>query len=361
VSGNPYASFLAGGVVPIGASASGWDTNGTSMPSLISPTFSSRFHGLFLNDDWKISKNLTLNLGIRWEYEQHYTEEQNRLTAPMDLAAPLPELAGARQPAGLQQYYSGPWNLTGAFRFTTGDNRGAWNSDNGTWSPRAGFAYRLGDKMSLRAGFGRYVTPWTLGAEDQFGPATQGFSNYTDAPPSVLGVPQMKLSDPFNSSFPIQPSIGNKYGIYTGIGGGVTFFAANRPHPYSNRLNISLQRQLPKGIVADVTYFLNRSSQVNNVSYNINQVDPRLSIQYGSATNATVPNPFYHLAIPNPFPGSLWNQSMVGIISLAKPYPQYGNLTVIDGISGGNMTFHSLQVKVTKSYSAGFTLLAGYI
>jgi len=73
-----------------------------------------------------------------------------------------------------------------------------------------------------------------------------------------------------------------------------------------------------------------------------------------------VPNPFYQLPIPNPYPGSLWNQPTVGVTALAKPYPQYGSITVIDGISGGDMTYHSLQIKGTKSFSSGYTLLAAY-
>ena len=197
-----------------------------------------------------------------------------------------------------------PMESDGRLPVHHGSHRGAWSSDSGVWSPRIGVAYRLGDKMSVRAGYGRYANPWSMDttATDQFSTPHPGFSNYTDAQPSLLGVPQMKLSNPFNSAYPVQPSIGNQYGAYTGLGGGLTYFVANRPHSYSNRFNISFQRQLPKGVIADVTYFMNRSSIINNVNYDINQVDPRIALQYGAATNVTVANPFYHLAIPNPSP-----------------------------------------------------------
>ena len=362
VAGNPYASFLIGAVVPIGASPSAWDSNETSMPSLITPVNSTRFYGAYINDDWKITKNLTLNLGLRYEYEQPYSEEQNRLTAPLDLTTPIPELQNVKMPDAMKPFYSGAWILNGAFQFTSSSHPGAWNSDSGTWSPRVGMAYRLTNKMSLRAGYGRYVTPWNMysAASDQFSPPYTGFANYTDAQPTVQGVPQMRLSDPFTSAFPVVPSYGKSYGTYTGIGDNLTFFNPNRYHPYSNRVNISLQRELPDNIVLDVTYFLNRSSHITTVNYNINQVDPRIALQYGAATNATMPNPFYHLAIPNQSPGALWNQPTVGVTALARPYPQYGNLTVIDGIDGGNMIYHSLQIKATKSFSNGYTLLFGY-
>jgi hypothetical protein len=278
------------------------------------------------------------------------------------MTTPIPELQGVQQPAPLKQFYTGPWNLTGAFQFPTGSNRGAWNSDNGIWSPRVGVAYRLNDKMSVRAGYGRYANPWSMdnNATNQFSTPTLGYSNYTDAQPMVLGVPQMKLSDPFNSSYPVQPSIGNQYGAYTALGGGVQYFVADRPHSFSNRVNLSFQRQLLKGIVADVTYYFNHSSLINNVQYDINQVDPRIALQYGAATNVNVANPFYHLSIPNPSPGSLWNQPTVSVLTLARPYPAYGGITVYDGIKGGDMTYNSLQLKATKSFSSGYTLLVAY-
>ena len=362
VAGNPYASFLLGAVVPVGSSANSWDSNETSMPSLITPNFSSRFYGVYVNDDWKLSKNLTLNLGLRWEWEQPFVEAQNRATAALNLTTAIPELQGVQIPAAVQQFYTGSWNLDGAFQFTSSSHPGAWNSDMGAWSPRAGVAYRLSDKMSLRAGYGRYTSPWSMdeNAQDQFGPPTTGYSNYTDAPPTVLGVPQMSLSNPFPSTFPIVPSSAKTYGAYTGIGGDLTYFNPNRPHSFSNRLNISFQRQLPQHIVADVTFFYNHTSQVNNIDYNINQINPQIALQYGAATNATVANPFYGISIPNPTPGPLFEQSTIPVTQLARPYPAWGNLTVIDGINGGAMKYSSLQLKASKSFSSGYTMLLAY-
>ena len=363
VAGNPYASFLLGAVVPIGASPSGWDSNETSMPSLVTPVTSTRFYGGYINDDFKVTKDLTLNLGLRYEYEQPYSESQNRLTAPLDLTKPIPELQNVQMPAALKQFYSGAWTLNGAFQFTTPSNPGAWNGGAGTWSPRLGMAYRLNDKSSVRAGYGRYVTPWNMdsAASDQFSAPFTGFSNYTDAQPSILGVPQMQLSNPFTSAFPVVPSYGKSYGTYTGLGGGLSYFIPDRPRAYSNRVNVSFQRQLPQNIILDVTYFLNKSNHISVVNYDINQVDPRIALQYGAATNVQVANPFYHLPIPNQSPGALWNQQTVSVLTLARPYPQYsGALTVIDGINGGDMTYHSLQIKAVKSFSSGYTLLAAY-
>jgi hypothetical protein len=362
VAGNPYASFLLGAVVPIGASSSGWDSNETSMPSLVIPNISSRFFGAYVNDDFKVTRNLTLNLGLRYEYEIPYSEAQNRITAPLDLTKPIPEIQNVQMPAATKQFYTGTWTLNGAFNFTSNSNPHAWNSDKGVVSPRIGMAYRLTDKMSIRAGYGRYVTPWNMDspAVDQFSAPSTGYQFYTDAQAAVLGTPQNTLANPFPSAWPVTPSYGKAYGAYTAIGDAISFVNSDRPHSYSNRINVSLQRQLPMNIVFDATYFLNLTSQINNVNYNINQTDPRIAIQYGAATNVQVANPFYHLVIPNQFPGALWNQSTVSALTLAKQYPQYGTLTMIDGITGGDMRYHSLQLKGTKSFSQGYTLLVAY-
>ena len=361
-SGNPYASFLIGAVVPIGANVSAWGTNETSVSSLIKPTVSTRFYGLFLNDDINVSRNLTLNLGLRYEYDQPFYEEQNRLTYALDLTKPIPELQNLQMPAGTRQFYTGPWILNGAFRFTEDNQRGAWSGGLGTLSPRIGMGYRLTKDTALRVGYGLYALPHNMNqnAVNQFSPPNMGFANYTDAPPHVQGVPQMRLSDPFNSAWPVVPSYGKSYGAYTGIGDTITFINPDRPRAYSNRINVSIQRQLPFHIMADVTYFLNMNSRVYQTNYNINQTDPQIQLQYKSATNIQVANPFYKVDTPNKSPGALWNQATVSALTLAKPYPQYGNITVIDGLGGGDMKYHSLQMKMIKSYGSGFSMLVAY-
>jgi len=112
--------------------------------------------------------------------------------------------------------------------------------------------------------------------------------------------------------------------------------------------------------VLDVTYFLNLGHYVFDTSRNINMVDPRIAYQYKDAQNKSVANPFYRILTVDKFPGPLRNQAMVSISSLMKPYPQYGNITVTDGQPGGNMKYHSLQVKLQKTFSKGYSLIVGY-
>jgi hypothetical protein len=134
----------------------------------------------------------------------------------------------------------------------------------------------------------------------------------------------------------------------------------DRPRQHSDRFNFSVQRQLPQDIVVDVTYYLNLSNFIFDTTQNLNIVDPRIAYQYKDAVNQVVPNPFYNILTPDKFPGPLRYQQQVSISSLMKPYPQYGDTIVTDGEPGGNMHYHSLQIKLTKRFSKGLSFLAGY-
>lgn len=373
-SGDAYATFLLGVVAPTASgAANGWDTNATSMPILAFPNASTRTYGAFINDDWKVTKNLTINLGLRYEFQSAYTEEQDRLTRPLDLTSPIPELSGAnapKMPAEIAQYYSGGWTFNGAFQFADSNNRTQWDVGTGVWSPRIGMAYRLNDKTSIRAGYGRYITPWT-NANSNMNTGVTGanllevnvpgsFSYYTGAYPMVQGVPVMRLKDPFPSAYPVIPTYQRSLGRYTSLGDSVTFMREDRQRQHSDRINISIQRQLPAGLVADVTYFINLSNFAWDLTRDLNMVDPRIAYQYKAATNFQVANPFYNLLPVEKFPGPLRSQRTVSASSLMKPYPQYGSINVAEGQPGGDSHYQSIQLKLQKNFSKGYSMLFGY-
>ena len=367
LSGDSYATFLLGALAPTeiaqwGGNGNNWDSGATGFPINISPEIQRSFYGLYLNDDWKVAKNLTLNLGLRYEYESAFHDTQNRETRALDLSAPIPELQGTTMPAEVKQFYTGAWKMTGAFQFASDQHPGSWDGGWGSLSPRVGAAYKLNDKTVIRGAYGRYVTPWTTnqGHDQLSGFPIYGFSNFTGAPDPIQGVPRMHLNDPFPASNPVAPSYGKSLGIYTMLGDSLFYFSPERKRSNSDRFNISIQRQLPGSLVLDVTYYRNRTSQVFQTDYNINQVDPRIGYTYKEQTLAVIANPFYNTLPVEKFPGPLRYQPQVGVSSLAKPYPQYGSIIVVDGLPGGAMKYQALQMKLVKSYSQGLSLLAGY-
>ena len=94
----------------------------------------------------------------------------------------------------------------------------------------------------------------------------------------------------------------------------------------NDRYNVSVQRQLPGRILADITFFMNigRSLPYN---YDLNQIDPRIGFANGNAINTAVNNPFYNLLPTEKMPGQLRTQQQMAVRELLRPYPQYGELT----------------------------------
>ena len=362
-SGDGFATFLLGAIQPAGGGADSWDSGATSMTVTITPQGQNRFYGAFINDDWKVTRNLTLNLGLRYEYDSAYTDPEDRLTRPLDLNDPIPEMQGAgapRMPPQLAQFYKGPTIFNGAFRFADSKNRGQWDAGIGVLSPRAGIAYRLNDLTSLRVGYGLFPTPWVGSTTNIFDHTYYyGFRQVTGAPSAVLGVPQMRLSNPFPPDNPIIPAYKKSLGRYTMLGDSFNYVEEKRPRSYSSRVNVSLQRQLPQGFVADVTFYINFTSQLIG-TYNVNQVDPRVAYEYKDAINISVPNPFYNYLPVEKFPGPLRYQRNVSLTTLMRKYPHYGTLNVFDGIRGGDMRYYSLQWRVQKSFSSGYAFMVGY-
>jgi hypothetical protein len=366
-SGDSYATFLLGAIAPTdlaswGGNGNWWDSGATGFPVNIAPDTRSKFYGFYLNDDFKVTRNLTLNLGLRYEYESPFHDAQNRESRALDLSQAIPELQGITMPEEMEPFYSGPWKMNGAFQFASNEHPGAWDGGWGTLSPRIGAAYRLNDKTVIRAGYGRYVTPWTTNqSHDQLsGYPLYGYSNFTGAPDMIQGVPQMSLANPFPASNPVAPSYEKSLGIYTMLGNSLTYFSPDRGRSNSDRINISLQRELPFSMVLDVTYFYNHTSEVFQTDYNINQVDPNIYYTNKEATLAVIDNPFYDKFPVEKFPGSLRYQPQVGVTELARPFPAYGDIFVTNGVPGGAMKYQALQIKLQKNYSQGLSLLAGY-
>jgi hypothetical protein len=349
-NGDPWAALLLGALDS--------DSNAQTTPFL-TPTV--KYYSLFMQDDFKISRNFTLNLGLRWEYESSiYDRGQYRLSRPFDRTNPIPEMQANPPviPQEARALMNQPYQFSGAWSFTDKDQPGLWDPQKLNLLPRIGIAARLNDKTALRAGYARYISPAHIQADIIGSLPYPGFSALTRVAPVLEGKPQAVWSDPFPASNPLIPIVGKSLGRYTNLGGDAVTDILDFRAPVNDRFNVSLQRELVNRIVADVTYFLNLG---HNLSYTkrYNLMDPQLSYTYKNVLNQRVANPFYNYLTPEKFPGQLRNMSQVTLGDLLKPFPQYGNVNETN-TPGIRERYHSLQMRVQRPFSNGFNFLWTY-
>lgn len=328
-------------------------------------------YAVFFQDDFKFSRRLTLNLGLRYEYETAPVEAENRLTRYVDLYNPIPEMQANPPaiPASVSSLNNVPYQYAGAWVYADSDHRGMYDPPKNLILPRIGIAYKIDDKTAFRAGYTRNAIPmqsifgyaWNL-------PANDGFNANTPGLPLNQGVPQTYFSDPFPASAnPILLPVGTSLGRYTNLGNSVSFAQQKFNAPVNDRIHISIQRQLTNSTVLEATYFANfghnlpPEGQGGNAGFgrDLNQIDPQLTYTYKSLLNQTIANPFYQYLTPETFPGQLRNQKTVTIGSLLKPYPQYGALNQ-RMTNGRENRYHALQLRLQRSFSNGFSFLTGY-
>ena len=349
LSGDAHASFLLG-VLDNRSFARGVPFQTNRIP----------FIGLFAHDDWKISRRLTLNLGVRYEWESGVYDDRDLFSRYLDLSAPNPLMQKTTPaiPADLLALSAPKFN--GAWVFTDGKNRKAWTTQKHILLPRVGVAFRVNDKTALNFGFARYVVPIatianTLSACNW----CPGFTQTSNPQPLVEGRPQAYLSNPFPAdSNPVQLPIGKNLGAYTNLGNAANWPDQNYRAQTNDRINFTLMREIRGQFKVDATWFMNIGRHVPH-DLLVNMADPNLSYTYKAQLSQNIANPFYDYLTPDAFPGSLRNQATVTRGSLLRPYPQYQALTV-NNVGDWRSRYQALQLRVQRSYAAGASILFAY-
>ncbi|MEP7365385.1 MAG: TonB-dependent receptor [Acidobacteriota bacterium] len=349
-SGDAWASMLVGAL----------DAS-SNIQSIPIQRHRNSFYSLFFQDDFKVTQRLTLNLGLRYEYESPMVDPENRLSRYLDLKAPITEFQGANAPvlpAEVTALRTSAPIYNGAWIFTDSNNRGSWNAQKTLLMPRAGLAYRLNDKTAIRIGYARYIVPASLsdGLDILGSVQYPGFDARTDGLALLTGVPQSTLSNPFPGG--LVPVTGKAYGTYTNLGGSPIFYNQDFQVGVNDRINFTVQRQLPGRVVIDATYFRNFGHDLP-VTRDLNQVDPNIGYKYGSAVTKSVANPFYNLLPEEKMPGQLRTQKNVSVSSLLSQYPQYGS--VQQRLVGAYRNrYQALQLQIQRPFVNGFNLVVGY-
>lgn len=332
----------------------------------------SKTYGLFFQDDWKVTRNVTLNLGLRYEVETPLVEKQNKSVSGFDFNYVQPTQAAvrARLTSNPVTGYDGQpidpatFNVVGGLMFAGVDGgSGLYKTPKDTWLPRFGIAYKLNEKTVLRAGFGLFAG--FLG--ERRGDVIQnGYTQTTTLTkttlPSGAEIPRPIIDFPTNINI-IEP-IGNAKGRQTGLGSGISFFNQNPEVSKQARMQIGIQRELPWGFVGEATYVGNWGYDIE-ISRNLNALPNRyLSTDNTRTAAMTANNTLLAQTVVNPFVG-LGDYAGTGLANaniarsqLLKPFPNFGDITTSN--NDGKSWYHAAQFSLQKRFTHGYTVQAGY-
>lgn len=297
----------------------------------------------YFQDEFRVTSRLTLNLGLRYEYESPRTERFDRTTrgfayrTSSPVAVPGLDLRGGLLYAGMN-----------------GQPRGLYAPDRNNFAPRLGFAYSVTKKTVLRGGVALAYIPVVGSVQPT------GYSVTTPWVSTTDGItPKDALANPFPNG--LLAPIGNSLGMSTLVGESVAFVDPGDRVPTFYDWQFSIQRELPSRTVAEIGYVGSRGIRIIGgpqdyatvVSEQMNQLDPSY-LKAGPALLEPVANPFYGIIREGPLSGET-----VARQQLLRPYPQFLNV-MRQSPAHGNSVYHSLQLRVEKRLARGVTALVAY-
>ena len=325
------------------------------------------YYAVYVQDDWKIRPNATLNLGLRYDVQVPWKERYNRANGGFASTTvnPLSDQVIAKwkqlktqwdaaNPNSPYKYPDAPAALYGGLLFPGKDGapERLYDIDWTNIAPRIGVAWQFAPKTVLRAGAGLFYRSQT---QDN---TTTGYSQTTNynrsldgmLPSACSGGSVNCSSGPYSLDQPfpngLLPVAGNTLGLLTNVGNGVGFDSRKVPMPRALQMSFGFEREIGKGINAEVSYTGNRENnqvytyQMGNVSYNDflkGQGDP-------SYLNRNMPNPFQGIL---PASTGYGTNPTVTAYQLLRPYPLFPGVSSYT-IPKGKYQYDALQVKIEK-------------
>jgi hypothetical protein len=300
-TGDAFASFLTGQV------------NAASFLNSDTIATHAGYWAAYAQDDYRVTKNLTVNAGLRWEVELPRTADDNHLNS--------------FNPAAINPVSGTPGVVTfaGQNGVSAQSFRTQWND----WAPRLGFAYNVpwARGLVVRGGAGIFYGPTV---STSVGP--QAALGFVDSLSLVASNANTATAMTLRNGFPAytRPALNASYGAVK-LGSkpttAVSYFAPDRPTPVSYQYNLNVQKEVPGGAVLETGYIGNVSHHLTSADQSINQVPDHLL-----------------------GPGSL--QSL-------RPFPQFSNVSLINP-PVGDSSYNAGYIKLERRFHSGLAFLAHY-
>jgi hypothetical protein len=335
-TGNALASLLLG------------DASAANVP-IATPT-GSRFlnFALFVQDDFKVGSRLTLNLGLRWDYQPLPVEQYNRL--------------GNWNPVLIDPM----WGLPGAMEFASSDRRTFAPNHYRDFSPRVGFAYGIAQRTVLRGAYGifyhaRNANGWSGVPWGQ----TAGFGQENRISAPIDYAPAWNWSDLYPGTTRNLPQNASLAGGSPGVWGIVSYDPNAGKNGYTQQWNLNIQRELPFQIVLDAGYVGSKSTGIQaNEMRRLNQLDPKFlglgdALGVGVGSQAEVPASVAAAGGRYPFgDAGIWIPAYQTLL----PFPQMMAWNEIKSAFTplGFSTYHALQIQGDKRFSKGLNFHFAY-
>ena len=316
-------------------------TGSGSVTHQIRPANANHYTAFYIQDDFRISSKLTVNLGFRWDFESGGTERYDRMTA-IDPFAKDPISTQAKM------------DLKGIALFAgkTLGRRAIRDTYMKQWNPRVGLAYQLDAKTVIRSGYGIFFGLPSYAANSGYtGGAFSGSTAWLSTQPDGV-TPLYAWTDSFPTGWtkPLGSGVGPDGLLGKSLSGAVP---STLLPMYNQQWNLTIQRSLGNAMVWEVAYAGNKGTHLS-AGYQYNQMDPAL-LSMGNALNGTVPNPFFGILDP----GLTLGQPTVQLGNLLKPYPQYSGVSAANA-AYANSNYHALQTRFEKRFSHGLSFLASF-
>ena len=356
---------------PIGQALAGLElgfAESTAMTLNAATASDTTYWSGFLQDDWKVTPKLTLNLGLRYEYGSPIRERHNKSVAGFAFDTPNPIAAQA-----IANYTANPsallpasqFKVNGGFLYAgtpSSPSSNLWVSQKTNFSPRFGFAYSPTNKMVVRGGFGIFYSH--LGEYVQYGNPV-GYTQTTNTITTLnSGVTvTQNLANPFPNGL-VRPS-GNSNGLLQSVGTSISGFFLQHPKtPYNERYSFGLQYSLPGDMILEADY-VGSTGQHIRITRDFDALpDSYLSpdttrtaaqVAINTALTKTTANPFAGITVPG---SSSLTGSTVATSQLLKPYPEFTGITASD--TAGFSSYNALQLSLQKRFSHGYNMSVSY-